>query len=393
MDLPVIRLKPREDKRLRIGHAWVFSNEVDTVQTPLKGLQAGQLTAIQDSSGRTFGLAYVNPNALICARLLTRRVDARIDADWLSQRLARALALRERLYDRPFYRLVYGESDGLPGLIVDRYGDVCVVQIGTAGMERLKAEIIQALKQVLKPAGILLRNDGSVRELENLPSYVEEVGSVPERVEIEEEGARFSVQLKSGQKTGWYFDQRDNRSRLARYVKGARVLDVYSYVGAWGVRAALAGAKAVTCVDSSAPALAMVRENAALNGVSVATREGDARDVLKALKAEGERFDMVVLDPPALIKRRKDIEAGAEHYAQLNRLAMQLLENDGILVSASCSHHMSAEHLQRLLLRESRSHARQLQILEQGTQGPDHPVHPAIPETSYLKAFFCRLTG
>jgi 23S rRNA (cytosine1962-C5)-methyltransferase len=388
---PVLILKPREDKRLRIGHLWVFSNEVDTARSPLKGLEPGSLCRLEDSRGQPLGLACVNPNALICARLLTRRADATIDDGWFIRRIQRALDLRTRLYDKPFYRLVHGESDGLPGLVIDRYGEVCVVQIGTAGMERLKPEIVEGLKHTLAPVGILFRNDVPVRELEGLPAYVEALGDVPERVEIEEGGVRFVVPLDAGQKTGWFYDQHANRDRLVSYVKGKRVLDVFSYIGSWSLRAAKLGAASVTAVDSSAAALEAAQGNAVLNGVSLETLKGQAVDVLKQLRDSGRRFDVVVVDPPALIKRKKDLDAGAEHYAQLNRLAMQLLESDGILVSCSCSHHLSEEHLQRLLLREARNHGRTLQLLERGGQGPDHPVHPAIPETFYLKAFFCRV--
>jgi 23S rRNA (cytosine1962-C5)-methyltransferase len=199
------------------------------------------------------------------------------------------------------------------------------------------------------------------------------------------------VPLNTGQKTGWFYDQRHNRDRLASYVKGQRVLDVFSYIGGWALRAARFGAASVTAVDSSASALEAAQRNAALNDMTLESIKGQAVDALKQLRNSGQKFDVVIVDPPGLIKRKKDMDAGAEHYAQLNRLAMQLLEGDGILVSCSCSQHMSEEHLQRLLLREARNHGRPLQILERGGQGPDHPVHPAIPETLYLKAFFCRV--
>ncbi len=389
--LPPLRLRPREERRLRAGHSWVFSNEVDIECTPLRSFEAGALAQVEDSRGAPLGLAYVNPNALICARLLSRNPRARIDADWFALRLNAALALRQRLFEQPFYRLVHAEGDGLPGLVVDRYGDVLVTQFTTAGIEARKPEILAALHSVLKPAGILLRNDGSGRDLEQLPKYSETAGTVPDGTEIEEAGLRFEVPLKSGQKTGWFFDQRDNRLRLARYVRGARVLDLFSYVGGWGVRAAAAGAASVLCVDSSATALAQAQQNAQRNGLTLQTREGDALEVLKALKSEAAQFDVVVLDPPALIKRRRDYDAGFEHYARLNHLALQLLAADGVLVSCSCSHHLPAEDLQRLLLRETRKLGRRLQILEQGGAAPDHPLHPAIAETGYLKAFFCRV--
>lgn len=390
--LPPLRLNPNAERRLRVGHSWVFSNEVDTARTPLKALKPGDLVSVIDARGKPVGTAYVNPNALIAARVLSSRVDAAIDLDWFTRRLRAALALRESVYPTPHYRLVFGESDGLPGLVVDRYGEVCVVQVATAGMDRLQPLVIEALNAVLQPRGILLRNDGGARALEGLPESVEVIGEVPDDVELIESGVRFSAPIRSGQKTGWFYDQHDNRDRLLRYVRGQRVLDVFSYVGAWGVRAMAAGAASASCVDRSQPALDAVAANAALNGVAVETLRGEALDVLKALRGEGRSFDVVVVDPPALIKRKKDHAAGLEHYAALNRAAMQLLEPGGVLVACSCSFHLEPEELQRVLLREARAQNRQLQILEQGGQGPDHPVHPAIPETRYLKAFYCRVS-
>jgi 23S rRNA (cytosine1962-C5)-methyltransferase len=388
--LPVLRLKAREERRLRTGHLWVYSNEIDIAQSPLKSLAPGTLCRFEESRGKPIGIGYVNPNTLLCGRLLTGKGDATIDTDWLIRRIESALALRKRIYPTPHYRLIYGESDGLPGLIVDRYGDVLVAQLTTAGMESLKAHVIEALQSAIKPRGILLRNDTSARELEGLPLYEEVIGDVPEQGEVVEGGCRFVAPIRSGQKTGWFYDQADNRARLHRYAKGARVLDVFSYVGAWAIRAMKFGAQSVTCVDSSEPALQVAHENAERNGFEIEAMQGEALDVLKALRSEGRQFEIVIVDPPALIKRRKDYDAGVEHYATLNRAALNLLTPDGILVACSCSHHMEEESLQRVVLREARRHGRRLQILERGEQGPDHPVHPAIPETRYLKAFFCR---
>ncbi|EIT70329.1 MULTISPECIES: class I SAM-dependent rRNA methyltransferase [Hydrocarboniphaga] len=386
-----LKLKTREDRRLRAGHLWVYSNEIDTATTAAKGVAPGTLCKFVDSRDKPLGVGYVNPTALLCGRLLTGKADAVIDADWMLRRLQSALALREKLYPTPYYRLAFGDSDGLPGLVVDRYGDVLVVQLTTAGMENLKAIVIEALQRLLKPRGILLRNDTSARELEGLSLYEEIIGEVPETVDLLESGVPFKAPVRGGQKTGWFYDQHANRDRLAPYVKGARVLDVFSYVGGWAVRAAKFGASEVTCVDSSKLALEVAAENAKLNGIALETRQGDALDVLKTLRGEGRQFDVVVVDPPALIKRKRDTDAGTEHYAALNRQAMHLLAPDGILISCSCSFHMEAAELQRILLRESRTVGRRLQILEQGGQSPDHPVHPAIVETRYLKAFYCRL--
>ncbi|MDB5986739.1 MAG: class SAM-dependent rRNA methyltransferase [Nevskia sp.] len=393
MSIAVLRLKPQEERRLRAGHAWVYSNEIDTAQTPLKPLAPGTLVRLEDARGRPLGTAYVNPHALLCARLLTGQPDAVIDADWFVRRLRAAASLRERIYARPFYRLVYGEADGVPGLVIDRYGDVFVVQLGTAGMENLKAPLLAAIEQEFQPRGIVLRNDSPSREAEGLALYVEDIGDVPEQVVIDEGGVAFEIALRGGQKTGWFFDQRDNRDRLARYVKGApgkvSVLDAFSYVGAWALRALGLGAAEATCIDSSAAALEAATRNAARNGMRIETIKAQALDALKQLASDGRRFDIVIVDPPALIKRKKDHAEGLGLYGRLNRAALNLLTPGGVLVSCSCSHHLEPAELQRVLLRESRAVGHPLVILEQGGQGPDHPVHPAIPETRYLKAFFC----
>jgi 23S rRNA (cytosine1962-C5)-methyltransferase len=386
-----VQLKKNEDRRLRAGHLWIYSNEIDITETPIKGVEAGTLCRFADNRGKILGIGYINPTALLCGRLLTGKADATIDLNWFSRRLQSALNLRKRIYPTPHYRMVFGDSDGLPGLVVDRYDDVLVVQLTTAGMEQLKPLVIDALTRVLKPRGILLRNDTSAREIEGLSSYEEVIGDVPEMVDLVESGVPFKAPIRGGQKTGWFYDQHLNRDRLEPYSKDARVLDVFSYVGAWAVRAAKFGASEIACVDSSKLALDSAKINAELNGFSVETHQGEALDVLKRLRGEGKLYDVVVVDPPALIKRKRDTDAGTEHYAALNRQAIQLLAPDGILISCSCSFHMEASELQRILLREARAAGRRLQILEQGGQAQDHPVHPAIPETKYLKSFVCRL--
>ncbi len=386
-----MRLKQNEDRRLHAGHLWVFSNEVDTRQTPLLKFKAGELVRVLAHNDRALGLAYVNPQSLISARLLSSwRLP---DAAWFAQRMRIALALRERLYAEPCYRAVYGEADGLPGLVIDRYGDQCVVQIATAGMERLKPQIQEAVLQVFNCDTLLFKNDGAAREQEGLPLYVEAAkGRLDQLGLVVEGGLRFSVPLAEGQKTGWFFDQAANRRALTKYVrKGARVLDVFSYLGAWGARAARDGAGKVICVDSSAAALDLAASNAERNRIEMTTRKGDAFDVLEALAKEGEQFDIVIVDPPAFAKRKKDLPKALAAYKRLNQLAMQLLAGEGILVSCSCSYHVSAAELREAIAKAARGADKHLQILEMGGQAPDHPVHPAIPETRYLKAYFCRV--
>ena len=392
MSLPPLRLKKNEDRRLRAGHLWVFSNEVDVAATPLTAFEPGEMVEVQDVRGAPLGSAYVNPRSLIAARLVSRQRGRVLDADLLRRRLARALALREMLFPRPFYRLCFGEGDALPGLVVDRFDGWLVAQVTTAGMERVTEEVVQALRDTVGAAGILLRNDTSGRALEGLDSHVVAHGEIPEVLPVEENGVRFEV-AASGQKTGWFYDHRLNRARMAAYAPGRRVLDVFSYAGGWGIQAAAAGAAEVTCVDASAPALEAAERSAALNGVEdrVRTVRADAFDALGRLAADGERFGMVVLDPPAFVKRKKDLKAGEDAYRRANHLAMELLEPDGILVSASCSHHFGREALQDSILRAGRRLGREVQLLEAGGQGPDHPVHPAIPETAYLKSFVARV--
>jgi len=392
--LPALRLKPQEDRRLREGHLWIYSNEVDVVATPLKDFTAGDQVRVEDSKGKFIGIATVTPNSLICGRLLSRDEKYPLNKSLLVHRIQVALALREMLYDQPYYRLVYGDSDFLPGLVIDRFGDICVVQIASAGMERVKSDIVEALQQVLAPTGILFKNDGKMRDVEGLESYVEvAAGEVPLEVPLLENGVKFLAPVQSGQKTGWFYDHREARAELARMVKGKRVLDVFSYVGGWGVQAAVFGAAEVTCVDASASALAMVAKNAALNGVGdkVKTLQGDAFDILTSLKQSGEKFDVIVLDPPAFITKRKDHKNGLAAYRRANELAMRLLSREGLLVSGSCSLHLSRPELVEIIRASARHVDRSAQIIHHGHQGGDHPIHPSIPETEYLKAVFTRI--
>lgn len=394
MTLSSLRLKKNADRRLKAGHLWLYSNEIDTDATPLKGLEAGAQVVVEAANGKAMGVAYVNPNSLICARLVSRDPKQGLDRSLLVHRLNQALALRQRLFAAPYYRLVHGEGDLLPGLVIDRFGDTLVVQLNTAGMQAVLPELLDALDKVLSPTTVVLRNDTSGRRQEGLERVVEVVkGEVSDPVLLEENGVRFAAPVLDGQKTGWFYDHRANRAWLNQFVAGKRVLDLFSYVGSWGVQAAAHGASEVLCVDASAPALERVAENAALNGLQeqVSVGEGDAFEALAALKAEGEQFDVVILDPPAFIKKRKDIPNGERAYAKLNREAMRLLGRDGLLLSASCSMHLAPERLVDVVRGAVRHQDRHGQVLFQGHQGPDHPVHPAIPETSYLKALGVRV--
>jgi 23S rRNA (cytosine1962-C5)-methyltransferase len=392
-DLPVVRLKKHEDRRVSAGHLWIFSNEIDTAATPLTGFERGSLVQVRSDRDRFMGYGYINPNSLISVRLLGRDRKFAPGPSLIVHRLRIALALRQRFFEGPYYRLVHGESDGLPGLVVDRFGDVLVVQIGTAGMEAMKGAIVDALVKVVKAQVVVFKNDSGARELEQLPLYVEAaVGDLPPHIQVVERGATFHAPLADGQKTGWFYDQAANRRQFLPLLRGsARILDVFSYVGAWAVPAAIDGAE-VTCVDSSQSALEAAQANGTANGVAVQTLRGDAFEVLEALAAAGEKFDSVIVDPPAFIKRRKDAPKGEAAYKRINQLAMQLLPRDGLLVSCSCSYHLAADALIDSIQKGARHLSRFAQVVATGGQSPDHPIHPAIPETRYLKAYLSRIT-
>jgi 23S rRNA (cytosine1962-C5)-methyltransferase len=393
-ELPLLRLKRGEDRRLRAGHLWVFSNEVDNDATPLTELPIGSMVRVLTDRDLFLGYAYVNPHALICARIVSRSPVHLPDRSLIEHRLKVALNLRERMYSAPYYRLVFGESDGLPGLVLDRYGDTLVGQIATAGMEALRTLVEAAVVNVLGVRTLVWKNDGGARELENLPRQVlTPVGRAPEELKILENGLPFSVPLAAAQKTGWFYDQSLNREHWRRLISpGARVLDVCSYAGAWAISALTRGAREALCIDASEGALAVATRNASANNVALATQRGDVFEVMDELVRRGERFDAIVLDPPAFIKRKKDIPRGQAAYRKLNQIAMRLLERDALLVSCSCSYHLSGDDLLGLIQAAARHTSRFAQVVYCGGQAPDHPVHPAIPETRYLKAFFCRVT-
>ena len=323
MSIPVLKLKRGEDRRLRAGHLWIFSNEVDTAATPLTQFEPGAAVQVHSDRDQFLGHAYVNPRTLIAARIVGRDAAYPLDASLLVHRLRVALALRERLYREPFYRLVYGESDGLPGLVLDRYGDVVVAQSGTAGIDRLRAEVEAAVNKVIHAKTIVWKNDSGARELEGLSSACRwraraRADGLRAEISVREQGVDFIAPLADGQKTGWFYDQTANRERLRRYLPaGARVLDVCSYVGAWAITALKGGAASATCVDSSATALDYVARNARANGVEVETMKDDAFDALKALQESGARFDVVILDPPAFAKRKKDAPQAQAAYRKL----------------------------------------------------------------------------
>lgn len=390
----VLRLKKNEDRRIKQGHIWVFSNEVDTTVTPLKNFTPGQQVVVEASNGKALGVAYVNPNTLICGRIFSRDSKRKLSTNFFKKRIQEAQVLREMHYQQTSYRLVFGEADGLPGLVIDRFDDVFVVQIGTAGIEQVKEFVLAALVELYEPRAVVWRNDMSSRELEGLESYQTlAYGELSSDVYVEENGAKFIVPVLNGQKTGWFYDHRSARAKMQTLVKGKRVLDVFSYLGAWGIEAVMAGATEAVCVDSSESALDGAHLNAELNGIAdkLTSYQGNAFEALKALSQQAEKFDVVIVDPPAFIKRKKDFKAGSEGYRRINELAIRLVEMGGVLISASCSYHLSREQLLTQIQAAASHVDRSVQVFDQAYQAPDHPIHPAIKETEYLKTFFCRV--
>jgi 23S rRNA (cytosine1962-C5)-methyltransferase len=396
MPHPELYLKKNEDKRLRKGHLWVFSNEIDTKRSALDQFSPGDMVVVKDSSGKPMGSAYINPNTLICARIISRKPNVKMGGNFFKARINNALELRQRLFDKPYYRLIYGESDGLPGLVIDRFGSVLSVQITTAGIEKQKDILLSTLIDLFSPEAIILKNDNSQRQLEQLSQESEVIyGTLPKTLSIEENNAQFLINAVDGQKTGWFYDHRDSRARTATLAKNQRILDLFSYSGAWGIPTALAGASEVTCVDSSETALSLAQKSAELNNIENKMQfvRSDVFDFLKQARENHEHYDIIILDPPALIKRKKDFKAGFEAYRRLNHLALQVLSKQGILVSASCSHHLSKANLHEILRSSARHIDRHLIFFATGSQGPDHPVHPSIPETEYLKTYFCSVSN
>lgn len=380
-------LKPKEDRRIRAGHLWIFSNEIAQVSDVEAN---GGLVNIYRAEGQFVGRAYYNRNTLIAARLLSRHDDD-LDTAFFVKRFRKAKDYRESVMGAMSSgRLIYTEGDLLPGLIVDRYEDWLVVQIFTAGMERLRDFIIEALVEVYTPKGVLLRNDTSYRELEGLASNVETVfGEVPSRIVIEEAGARFMVDPFEGHKTGFYFDQRDTRAAARMIASGRKALDCFSYTGGFAINYALGGAVSVLAVDESETALSLLNENARLNGVEniITTERGNCFEKLRTLNAEGERFDLITLDPPAFVKSKSKLKTAISGYREINMTAMKLLSPGGILVTCSCSMNLTDEAFQSLLRTAARDARRSFRVRNFITQSADHPILQAMPETQYLRCY------
>ncbi len=384
---PTVRLKAREGRRIRAGAPWAFSNEVE-MSNATKALAPGTVVNVAGDDGQVYGTGYFNPGSLIGIRLLGSRADIVPDEAFFAARLARAKDLRDALYPRPFYRLVHAEGDFLPGLTIDRFGDCCVVQITTAGMEALQKPLLAALDAVVSPEIVILRADTPARALEGLDSYVRAARGETSRIAVEENGIRYFADLAGGQKTGWYYDQRDNRAFMASVARDKTVLDAFCYTGGFALAAAKGGAREVIGLDSSAPALALAEDSAAANGVSALCKfvKADIFEEFERLGNAKETFDIVIADPPPFVKSRKDLEVGAKAYRKLARLGTRLVAPNGFLFLASCSHNIAPDRFaQECALGIGRSE-RRARLIRQTGAGPDHPVHPMLPESAYLKA-------
>jgi 23S rRNA (cytosine1962-C5)-methyltransferase len=385
---PIFKINSGGVRRARAGHPWIYSNEV--AMTPeLKATPRGTLLQASDEHGRPIGLYAFNPNTLIAGRRFADAATTAVDADFLAARLKAALALRQKLFDAPYYRLVHAEADGLPGLIIDRFGDTLVLQLNSAAMDRLQSELLAAVETVLAPVRIILKNDSPSRQMEGIECFVKVVkGAETGPVSLVENGVDFLCDPVGGQKTGWFYDHRDNRAFIAGLSAGARVIDFYCYAGSFSLQCAKAGAAHVVGVDRSEGALVWAEKSAELNGVKdkVEFRRAEAFAEMERLASAGVTFDVVIADPPAFVKSKKDLSAGARGYRKMTKMASRLVAPGGFLLVASCSHHVDpvlfAEQV-RLGLADAGRGGR---IIRASGAAPDHPVHQFLPETAYLKA-------
>jgi 23S rRNA (cytosine1962-C5)-methyltransferase len=395
LPLPVIRLQPQRHKRVQGGHPWIYSNEIVTEDAAVKTAAPGTLVEFRTHDKQFIGRGSFNAKTLIAGRIFTRKATENIDGDFLRARLGDALALREKLVGEPYYRLAHAEADGLPGLIIDRFGPHLAIQANTAGVERLWPIIEESVVNSLAPESIVLRNDSAAREFEGLEREVRIVrGGGSEPIEVRENGLSYFADLHGGQKTGWYFDQRDNRALVARYAHdAASVLDLYCNAGGFAVQAARAGARQVIGVDSSQAALAFAQRAAARNDVATKCKfhRADVFEDLERRIEVGEAHDIVVADPPAFVKSRKDLASGSRGYRKLARLAASVTAPRGILFIASCSYNMPLADFIEQVAHGLFEAGRAGRILHTVFAAPDHPVHPHLPESAYLKGLLLRL--
>lgn len=379
-----IKLRAKEEIRIVKGHYWVFSNELEKIDTTI---EPGEIVRILDARGAALGTGFFNPRSLIAARLITRGGEE-LPKNFIFENIDTAYSYRKQFGIRKFGRMCYGEADGLPGLVIDRYGDYLVIEILTAGMERLKDKILDAAQKIFKPSGIIFKNDSAFRALEGLGNAPESIGDIPQETEIEENKVKYTVPLAGGQKTGFYFDQRDNRAFLKPYFKDKVVLDLYCYTGAFGINAALNGAAAVWGCDSSAAAIEYAQKNIELNKLQdiCQYRRDDAERLLSAnMRGElPQKPDMILLDPPAFVKNRKALPQAISLYVKLNRMALEGLEKGGMLATSTCSHHITREIFVDILKSAAAKSGKKVNMIELRGQAKDHPVLLGMPETEYL---------
>ncbi|MDB4896670.1 MAG: putative SAM-dependent methyltransferase [Firmicutes bacterium] len=381
----VVQLARGRQERVVEGHPWVFKGEIDKV----RGEYApGDIVTVVDHRGVFLGKGYINPKSQIMVRLLTHHDEA-IDREFFRRRLQKAWAHRQRLLpDTGACRVVFGEADFLPGLIVDKFGDILVVQCLALGIDRWLKDIVEILDEMLQPRGIYERNDVPVRELEGLEQRKGFLrGEFDPQLIIEENGLKINVDVANGQKTGYFLDQRENRRAVRPYSKGARVLDCFSNVGGFALNAAAAGASEVIAVDASASALAGVRENAQLNGLAdrIETREGNAFDILRQMESANEEFNLIVLDPPAFAKNKGSLEGAVRGYKEINLRALRMIPEGGFLVTCSCSYHMKPDLFKAVVADAALDAHRRLRLVEERAQGVDHPIVVGYDESHYLK--------
>ncbi|MEZ0260747.1 MAG: class I SAM-dependent rRNA methyltransferase [Alphaproteobacteria bacterium] len=392
--LPAVRIDEHSVRRVRMGYPWIFRSEVINAKES-DAIAPGAAVDFVRDKGDFVGRGFYNPKVQLVGRVMTQKSEENLERFFIYHRVESAFVYREKIFDKPFYRLIHAESDGLPGLIVDRFGDVVVCQVNTAGMEALWPHIESALKSLLRPKEIILRNDTAAREMEGLEKKLAGVlGTLQDPVvQITENGVKFAVDVMDGQKTGWFYDQRDNRAWVSHLTKSGSLLDVFCHTGGFGITAATLGAEAVTFIDSSSDALMTLEKNAALNGVERKCQviEGAAFDMMEKLPHMGRKYEVVCVDPPAFVKSRKDLGAGMKGYQKLARLAEPLIERSGYLFFASCSSHVGVKDLIEVVAGGLAKSGRHFQLIKTAGAGPDHPVHPLLPETQYLKALTFRM--
>ena len=394
MSFPIIRLHPQKHRRVQGGHPWIYSNEV-IMDSAAKILPRGSLVSFLAHDKKFLGVGSFNPNCLIAGRLFTQHLVTKIDEDWLAARIESALALRQQLVAEPFYRLIHAEADGLPGLIVDRFDNALCVQLNTAGMDSLWPELEKALRRVVNPKHIIVRNDSHAREIEGLPRETHTIGESPEtQVPVRENGLTYFADIQGGQKTGWYFDQRDNHALVARYAHNAdSVLDLYTHAGGFALAAAKAGAKKVIGVDSSEPALALAQKAAVHNKLAAQCdfQRSDVFEDLERRITAKERHQIVIADPPAFVKSKKDIPSGSKGYRKLAKMAATVTKRGGFLFIASCSYNMELPNFIEQVAAGLNDAKKTGKILYTCFAAADHPMHPHLPESAYLKGLLVQI--